>query len=68
MMALIVFSGFAGFACVPPGQTPVALPYAGPFAMGVMDAKRLLHDPRLSIVLDTDPGYETILARCPTVY
>jgi hypothetical protein len=66
MTALVIFSFLGAFACMPPGQTPVALPYAGPFAMPVMDAKRLLHDPRLSIVLETDRDYEIILKRCPT--
>jgi hypothetical protein len=68
MMALVLFLHLGAFACVPPGQVPVALPYAGPFAMGVMDAKHMLHDPRLSIVLETDPGYEEIRKGCPTIY
>jgi hypothetical protein len=77
MNAILLFLGSIGFACLPPGDAPVATPYTGPFAMPVNEALRYQlewnarhpgFEAQLQVVNEDDPNFPGILARCPPLY
>ena len=72
MNAILIFTGWMGFACLPPPNVAIGpLPFTGPFAMSLDVAQHraaALPEFNLEVIRDDDPNYAEIVSRCPSIF